>query len=119
MTVRLLCLVFCLLATCGTAGASSADIHDGQWWLSINERQRTSFVYGYITCAIKLAKLDVRFDEAFSTYALRLTAYLQEHPEASKDSVEKLLWNSGFKMLEVSSYGNDWCKTAVALTFRS
>jgi hypothetical protein len=89
---RLLCLVFCLLATCTTISASTTSVYDGQWWLSINERQRMNFVYGYVTCAIELAKLDVRFDEAFETYALRLTAYLQEHPEASKESVESLLW---------------------------
>lgn len=92
MKARLLCLVFCLLATCGTVGASSTDVYDGQWWLSINERQRMNFLYGYVTCANGLAKLDVRFDESVLTYAPRLTTYLKEHPEASKDSVEKLLW---------------------------
>jgi hypothetical protein len=89
---RLLCLVFCFLATSGTVGASSTDIYDGQWWLSINKRQRMNFVYGYVTCANGLAKLDVRFDESVLTYAPRLTTYLKEHPEASKDSVENLLW---------------------------
>lgn len=92
MKARLLCLVFCLLATCGNVGASSTDVYDGQWWLSINERQRMNFLYGYVTCANGLAKLDVRFDESVLTYAPRLTTYLKEHPEASTDSVEKLLW---------------------------
>jgi len=92
MKARLLCLVICLLATCGTLSASTTGIYDGQWWLSINERQRMNFVYGYVTCAIGLAKLDVQFDEPYLAYADRLTAYLKEHPEASKESAEKLLW---------------------------
>ena len=51
-----------------------------------------NFVYGYVTCANKLATLDVKFYESVLTYAPRLTAYLKEHPEASNESVEKLLW---------------------------
>ncbi len=92
MKARVVCLVFCLLATCTTLSAATTDIYDGQWWLSINKRQRMNFLYGYVTCAIELAKLDTRFDESVLTYAPRLTAYLQEHPEASKESVESLLW---------------------------
>jgi hypothetical protein len=72
------------------AAASANDAYNGDWWLSVNERQRKGFVHGFVLCYSQLADHQL-FQESYAAYSTRLQEYLREHAQQSSESMNVLL----------------------------
>lgn len=80
-------LSFCAVLLC----ASDRENYDGKWWLSLNKRQRLSFIDGYTLCYQKMVSAK-EFDEDIGLYRDRINTCLTEHPESTGDALSDLLW---------------------------
>jgi hypothetical protein len=85
-----LSLVLVGLVFLTVAAPSKGAVFDGQWWLSVDQRQRDGFVYGFVVCYSNLVDRKL-FQESYRAYATRLNGYLQAHPESLAEPVESTL----------------------------
>jgi hypothetical protein len=69
-----------------------AETYDGKWWLSLNERQRLSFIDGHQSCYYYMVNPKGPFEENIGLYRDRINAYLEKHPDATNEMVDDLLW---------------------------
>lgn len=87
-------LVLALLLVCFLSLSAFASEHpasyDGQWWLSISDRQRLGFIHGFEVCYAHLADRNNPLNGSF-TLRPAVTKYLQDHAESRPQSVESTL----------------------------
>jgi hypothetical protein len=90
MDRQYLALVFACLVLLTASAPSKPATYDGQWWLSINQRQRGGFQQGFVVCYSHFVNRKL-FYESGRAYNMRLTEYLQGHPESLSEPVEATL----------------------------
>jgi hypothetical protein len=71
----------------------SSATYDGQWWLSLDERQRQGFVDGFEVCYVNLVDRKT-FQGSTYTSRLKLAEYLQAHSDSLREPVEISLLKS-------------------------
>jgi len=87
-------LLFCCCLSLNVRAADKPSSYDGLWWLTIDNRQRMLFIDGFRACYFHLVDRHTHLydEDPRLAYVPRLNAYLHDHPEATTESVESLLW---------------------------
>jgi hypothetical protein len=83
-----------LLVCCLSLNVLASDQptrYDGQWWLSISERQRVGYVRGFSICYLELVDRTAFDGGSLRLYSTSLTTDLQNHPESRSESAESIL----------------------------
>ena len=81
----------CLAFICSFAIAATPGMHDGAWWKSASEDQRTGFLAGYIDCALYDAAEKQYTAVTWNSAEQAITARYTAHPAELKTPVASML----------------------------
>jgi hypothetical protein len=77
--MKSLALLIALSVTGIASGSTGDQVHDGNWWLSVDKDQHLGFVDGYMDCYVFVRKGPLPFLESPYQYDERVTEHLKNH----------------------------------------